>query len=369
MGIKSARSFFINKILFPKILIINEPGIIISKTLQIVNSKRRRMVYDFEEVLVGLQSETLKKLGDKAASDLFYKIGKDVGVQYGFFMGKNKVPKFLRKSTIEYFFARLGSVGMSFGRKAVFNEKDNSLILHGEDSLICRKTQNSWMFAGVASGLLSFVICKNIEAEPRCKNCSKSCSIIANENIPARYIPNSNELCIDKNYEKFNFPEKTSRSNNAPALNKFYDFKKITILDDGKSYFDGRALFFSEAHMMGIVAKNYLIANKDIFEDAIIKYSEELSSYLFRAMDKEEDKIKYFCGILSAFGYGIPSLLKDGREITIRLMHPPITRYGLLYFVLEVNGFLNTLYNTSFKLVKIKEIYNPIVTSISYVEN
>ncbi len=366
MAIKSARNFFINKILFPKILNINEPGIITSKSLGIRKGKRRRMTYSFEEILSGLQLETLKELGNKKSSDLFYKIGKDVGTQYHFFIGKKKFPKLLRKDIVEYFFTRLSSVGMSFGKTIILDEKDNSWIFTGTDSLICRKTGNSSMFAGVVSGVLSLIVGKNIEAESRCKNCSESCKIIANENIPRKYIPDLNELKLSKDYENLNFPKKSIQRHKTSSLNNLYSFKKITVNKEGKSYFDGKALFFSEINMLELVAKNYLEDNKRILEKGIIKNAEKVADHLLRNLNVEEEKLNYIKEILGSFGAGIPTIIKNKRKITVSILYPPITKYGFLYRALEINGFLNSIYKKNFKLLNIKTQYHPTVTSLIY---
>ncbi len=366
MGFKDSKNFFINKILFPKILLINQPGIITSKSFGMGKSNSRRMTYNFEEILSGLQLETMNQLGAEKSSELFYKIGKEVGIQYQFFLGRKKFPRFLKKRVIEYFFTRLSSVGMSFGKKVIFNEKNNSLILEGKDSLICRKTGNSVMFAGLVSGVLSFIIGKNIEAEVKCSNCSKSCKIIANENIPLRYIPSLEELKLSKDYEKLNFPIRLTSKHKISSLDKLYSFNKIVVTKDGKSYFDSKALFFSEINMLELVAKNYLEENKKILEKGIIESSKKVADYLLRNLNNSEEKLNYFLEILGSFGAGIPRIIKDKRKIVIKLLYPPITNYGILYRVLEINGFLNSVYKKNFKLSEILTQYNPAVTLLTY---
>jgi len=365
MVIKNAKDFFINKIIFPNVLITDRPGVIISKTLGIFGNRKRRMIYDFEDIFASLQRETLAELGNGRASDLFYKIGKDVGTQYSFFFSKQKIPTLFLQSFINYTFSRLASVGMSFAKFISFDPKNISLVLEGEENIICRQTGNASMFAGLVSGVLSSLCGENIEAEAKCIDCSKKCRIEANRDISVKYLPSLKEIAPLKNYDSLNFPSKINLPSKLPALNDFYNFKKI-IHKDTKFYFKGRVLFFSEANMPGIVAKNYE-DNKKLFENATIKSAESLALDLFRETGKTKNKLNYLQGLLSAFGWGVPYYYKrESNQVIFKFLYSPINRYGSLYQALELNGFLNAIFNKKFRIKSLETKYNPVVTEITY---
>jgi hypothetical protein len=76
MGIKS---YIFKKFFLPKNIIINRPGVILTKTVQKYweSHSQSRIAYVFEDVIADLQLETKKDLGEKETAELWYRIGKD----------------------------------------------------------------------------------------------------------------------------------------------------------------------------------------------------------------------------------------------------------------------------------------------------
>jgi len=81
------------------------------------------MAFFFEDILVNLQLETIKKIGYKKTADLWYKIGKDIGTRY-FLLGKiRQIPQFLLPLTINHIFSGFKQAGMSIGTQIKFDSK------------------------------------------------------------------------------------------------------------------------------------------------------------------------------------------------------------------------------------------------------
>src|SRR3989339_1843298 len=90
MGLKN---YLFGKLIFPKVFIIDQPGIIINKTIGRFGKEgvKTRVVYNFEYIAVNLYLETVKKIGKKKTDDLWYRIGKERGKKnFLFFFEKKK---------------------------------------------------------------------------------------------------------------------------------------------------------------------------------------------------------------------------------------------------------------------------------------
>ena len=89
--VKNIQKYLFNKLFFPKVVIIDKPGIIINKTIGKFGKEgtKTRVIYIFEDIYSELQLETIKDLGKDKTDLLWYKIGKDVIIRY-FFLAKMK---------------------------------------------------------------------------------------------------------------------------------------------------------------------------------------------------------------------------------------------------------------------------------------
>jgi len=364
--VKDVRKYLFDKLFFPKVAIIDRPGIIINKTVSKFGKEgvKTRVIYHFEDIPVNLYLETVKKLGKEKTDDLWYKIGKDIAVRYLLFAKIKKIPKALLPLVIEHMFNTINSTGFTFGEKVNYNLKGKSLITHGKDCVICRKTKSGYFPAGIASGVLSFLLRENIEAEPHCNDCPKNCKIIASLKITKKYIPNIEELKPLRDYNKLNFPQNYKTSSEFKSFTDLLKFKKIQIgKKKGVFYFQDNVIIPSEVGLAKMNLKNYSEINElNLFKKIIIKTSEKIAENILQNEKSIEEKIKAINIMLSAFGWGLPYHKRIGNKIIYKFKFPPTTRYGPLFRALILNGYLNNIYNKKFN---IKNITNERMEFIS----
>jgi len=351
------KKYILSKLILPKTLIIDRPGIIINKTTRRYGkeSVRTRIIYHFEDIAINLYSEVLKKLGKEKADFLWYKIGKEAGTRYFLFVKRRKMPSLLMPLIIKHIFRTFDAAGMSFARDIFYNKKKKFLVTNGRNCAICRKTKSGDVMAGITSGILSSLLKENIEAEVRCTSCPDKCKIVASPQIPRKYVPNFKELAPLKDYDRLNIPTENGQTN----LKSFTDllkFKKIRINgQNGSFYFQNKMIVPSEIGLPGIISKNYIeIGEKNLFKKTVINTSENIIHELFGELNFQ-DKIKAIRNMVSAFGLGIMYLKKIKNTIILDFINPPITKFGPMFRAFILNGYINAVYDKKFG---IKELTN-----------
>jgi hypothetical protein len=232
---------------------------------------------------------------------------------------------------------------MTFGKDIEFKE-DGSMIITGNNCIICRKTKNGALIAGITSGILSAILKKNIETGIGCQNCPRNCKIIADPSLKQRYVPNLEDVKRSKNYIKNNFS--SARHNIlqkklTPFLHLFR-FKKVWISDDMKFCHSNKTLFPCEIGLPELIVKNYdTIGKLDLLKKIVIRSSEEIISDFLEGKKTTDQKIKEIIGLITAFGWGVPDYKKTNDKVIFFFINPPISRFGphLRSFIL--NGYLN----------------------------
>lgn len=180
----SIKDYLFNKLFFPKVVKIDKPGIIYTISDRKFGNPgaRKRIIWHFEDIVVNLILETVKELGKKKTQELWYKIGKDVGTRYLLLAKIKPLPLFILNHVIVYIFQSLKAGGFSLAEDIKYNSKKRSLVLRGNNNIICRKTKICTA-EGIISALFSFLNKENIEAEAKCENCPNGCLVVANKNI------------------------------------------------------------------------------------------------------------------------------------------------------------------------------------------
>lgn len=352
---------FFDEFLFPKIMIIDRPGIIINKSIRKFGgeSTRTRIIYHFEDISKNLYLETKRKLGKEEADFLWYKIGKDMATRYFLFSKKKKISNILMPFIIEHIFKTFSGVGLNFSKNVNYNQTKKSLIATGRNCVICKEIGTGHIAAGLTSGVLSSLNNINIEAEPACTNCPNNCRIIASPKIKKKYIPNFEKLKPIKNYDKLNFPEKeSSEAARFQSFSDFLKFKKITVdKQNNFFYFCDKIIVPSEMGSPGIVLKNYLECNQEkLFQESVIKTTEGIMEDILKHQKTTKNKIKILCNIISAFGWGIPFHKKIKNQVIFEFLYPPINNENdSLFRALILNGYLNGIYNKKFKIHYLKD--------------
>jgi len=346
--------FVFSTLFFPKKVLIDRPGIIVNKIMQKYSglNSQHRAVFFFEEIMSGLQNESIKKLGRDKAKALWYKTGKDVAARYLVLGNAKKMPSFLQKITIEYVLSGFRAAGQTFALKTNFNSSDKSFVVTGNNNLVCRKTNLGDFSSGLVSGIVSFFTGENIEAETIC-NCP-NCKIIANKKIQKKYILNIDFVRPDKYYFSLNFPKFISNSSGSGSFKDFIKFRKIVVDIDSKFTYKGHALALGEIGLFHIIARNYIDAlSKKSFDDVVLKASINIAKDMFAKKINESDKIDEIFKMLSAVGYGNFFFRKNLKKITVINKWVPYYDGIFYYQQLMLCGFLNAATNHKWSILEV----------------
>lgn len=356
MGNKSVRDYIFNKLFFPKVAIIDKPGIIINQISRKYGNikSRHRTIFYFEDILADLQLETQKMLGKEESKQLYYNIGIDGMKRYLLHGQAKKVPMFLLKPTLRYIFDGFVSAGYTAAKNFSYDSKKNKFVLTGEDNITCRKSGQCEQFCGGLSVLMNLLISKSFIVNSRCDK--ERCRIIATS------IPDKSEdvtddfLKIEKEYQRINFPRFTITSHDKfHSFSDLIKFKKIEFDEKGKYYFQDKVIGPSPQDLFGLIEYHYRKINRiDILEKAVVKSSLKLMNDLKKDILNKKEGMMILKTIISAFGLGVPYINQEKNKLILRLIHPPITKFGFHYNTLMIQGFLQSILS---KKISFKEIY------------
>lgn len=357
-----------NNLLFPRKLIIDNPGIIINKFFRMYGEAHSqiRTIFYFEDILVNLQLETIKELGKERASELFYRMGKDMGKRYLLLAKAKKPPSFLLPLIIEHIFMGFRVSGLSLAENIKFNKNNNSLILEGDDSIVSRKSKDANMYGGIISSFFSFLIGENIEAESFCENQTDHCRMVLNPENKQRYVSTLILSESDKEFYKLNFPSNINYTGNMYSFKDLMKFKKISILKEGKFYFKNRNIIPTPIDFPSLISSYYLKDNREILERGLINGAESITKDLINEEDSPEKKIKNLLSLLCALGWGFPTYKIYEKELEFTFLYPPLMKKDFLYPSLVLNGFINYIFKNKFLIKKTDFSFNPIKVKIQY---
>ncbi|MCK4997696.1 hypothetical protein KAS08_05315 [Candidatus Pacearchaeota archaeon] len=361
---KNIKNYVLNNLFLSKRVIIDKPGFIIhcASAFYGLKQSKKRIIYFFEDDFIDLQKNTIKDIGKKKASFLYYKIGKDFVTRHLNFSSSKSPPLFLKSYLIKRIFESFSSAGMSIGDNVSFNENNNSIVLHGKDNIISRKTKDLSLFCGIVSGVLSYFCGMNIEAKSL--NNEK---IIANQNIKKKYISNINKKIDLAKYNKSNLPIKNNSHNPIyPSLKDLMKFNKVRH-KEGKHWFKEHLIIPMEIGIPEIYVKHY--EQNDLLhllKQSLLKSSEKRAKFIFDRKSISDDIIK-LSSILCGLGWGKLIIKIDKGEISCHFISAPITSGDFLFQSLILNGYLNYILNRKYyfssvetsttKIPKIKIIY------------
>ncbi len=344
------RDYWVKKLLFPKNVLIDEPGVIVNCVMRKYGGARskQRMVFFFEDIIVGLQKETEITLGYDDACKMWYEIGKEVGTRYLLLSHIEKMPHFLFGAVLEHIFSGFCGGGQSFAEKFIFDIKNLEFFFEGSNSILCRKTANGNFSAGVISGVISFIVGKNIEATTSCI-CPNACRISASPNNEERYILNKSNLLPDFNYSKFNFFTNVLSNKSIYSFKDMIRFNKIRLIQD-KWVIEKSFLVPGEVGMIGIINDAFVRRGiGKVFDSTVIKEAEALAKKILMKQDIDFN-FKKITTLFSVLGMGIIQYFRSGDKLEISIKFPPYSKYGFNYIIFLLNGFINIAMNKKMRL-------------------
>ena len=340
------KKHFFRKFIFPKVLIIDKPGLIVSKNFNNLNSRAHnmRIVYNFEDFYVNLYFDTLKNLGKEKTDNLWYRMGKDLGIRYFLFNGLTNFPFSKVTLALKYFQAMFIMIGMGFCKNLNYDISNKKYVFWGNNNIITRKTLNTSYMEGILAGVISFITKENMESRGFYDELSDEGKIIIDQKFPKKYSPNISSLKVDPKY-KLNFYQSNKVTSNLYSFSDLLKFNIIQIDEGKKFYFGEHTLLPTEISLIEIIAKSYFdIGEGELFRKSTMGFVKDLCLNIFEILEDSNKKMKFFRNILSAFGFGEVYFKKEGNSVRVDFLNPIFTEFGLNYLKSFINGFVNYFY-------------------------
>jgi hypothetical protein len=343
------KKYNFKKLYFSQFVIINNPGIIISKSFNFVNNLGRkiRVVYTFEKIYVDLYFNTLQKIGKEKTDELWYRVGKDISIRY---LLMNK--KFFSLSKFEKIIKHFQEIfrwgGLDFLENLNYDLNKKYFEFSCNNNLFCKKIGNFSFMEGFASGLISFILRENLEAESFYNKKTGFYKIIICSSFKKKHAPNFSFLKIYSKYN-LNFLEIDKFKSSLSSFSDFLRFNLIKLDSGNKFLFKGETIIFSEIGFPEIFAMEYKqMGYKKIFENSVKKSCEELCDFYLLKLKSSEEKTKLFRNLMSAFGFGEIYLRKEKNKIRVSFLKSIYINFDLIFLKSVINGFLNYIYKKNF---------------------
>ncbi len=341
-------SYTLKKLFFPRRIIIDVPGAILSSAHTIYSKKKinRRIVFIPEEFFVELFKKTRLELGKEKAADFLYSLGRDCAKLHIFLSGVSKPPKILLSLFIESIFKILLASGGTVATEVKFIKKNNRLVIKGSDNIICRKTSDPSFFLGGLSYLFGFCTGANIKAESFCKNCPNNCHILLSPGTRKAYSSFDRGFFNKDCFEETDLRKLKAFKGNYASFSDLIKHKKV-IFKSGKYRLLNKTILLPfSPPILSLIYKSYLdkgIAN--IINSSILSLDCLFANHL---LEEDYSKIKPFLSFLSSLGFGIPTILKRDNLLQLNLGYFPKTCFGVDFFAYLFNANLNRIYNLEY---------------------
>lgn len=341
------REHSFRKLYHPKIVNVFVPGEILHKNPGLFGSGPiiTRSNYSFELFFSNLYKDSNSVLNKKELSDLWYRIGKDMVKKYLAFYSKMKINQSNIVEVLKYFSDHFCAVGMSVFENVFCDFEKEEFTFSGENSIVCRGSFDGSYLAGIASGLISFLLGKNIEANFLCNNCPKSCKIIVRNDFTFRY-ESKESLDLEQFYSEISFGD------NEEKVASFYDFLnfKFVLIDNYKKFsFEDFSLFPSEIGLLNIFFYNYSkMGLEGLYFNSFRKTSEIILDKILNESLSISQKITKIRNMSSAFGWGKVKFSKIDKHVTVNFFKSAFVFYNVEFIKIFFNVVLNKIYSLDF---------------------
>lgn len=331
---------------------ITKPGLILQNNPGIFGNKKfvSRSIYVFEENFVKLYLDTLAEIGFESCSDLWYEIGKDISFRFFLNYQNIKINKFSVEKILRFFCNHFCAVGMSCCEHVDFDFKKERFIFTGDNSVLCRKFNNGAYNAGVLSGLMSFLLKKNIEGDFFCEDCPKGCKIIVDRDLPYRYVP-SYHTRKEISEHKPDLKEKKILASNLSSFSDFLKFKIIKVDKERKFEIYGKTLIPVEVGFPGVIARAYYRWGLfDLYKKSFKNSIDEIIDVFIEKKSTLRENISRIRNIFSALGFGEVYFTIEKNKVSVRFLSPIFISGEVFIVDLIIESLLNFLFGEEFKL-------------------
>lgn len=358
-------NYWIKKLLFPKKILIDEPGIITNCVMRRYGGikSRQRVTVFFEDIISNLQMQSIKKLGKAKASKIWYDGGKAAIERYFFLACTKAASPVIFDSVLTYVLNGFQSSGFSALKN--YKKTKNKIVFNGNNNIICRKTGDSSFMCGFLSGTLGSLTGSNFKVVGECKNCPEACSFSCT-NGNTKYNSFKHGISVEK-YNADNFPEVYAIGKRLGTFRGFMKFNKIDIKSKNGLAYKGKRIILTENGCFELPIKELKKAGgEELMEKGIKDEAEKICASILSSKTKKE-KMNELLNLLSAFGWGKPSCKIDSSKLRFKFLNPPINKCGSNYLIYLLNGFINNIFEKKFKFDKIKHSIKPFVLTIDYI--
>ena len=283
---------------------------------------------------------------------MWYRIGKDFGVR-GMLLAKVKRKHpFLLPITIRYLATVFKSAGGTVCEDVIYDTHNQSLILRGKDNIIWRKIKDGSFFAGVISGMMTILTGKNMEGQATSYDNDQNYSEIKVNYVNSKkYIQDLEGLSPLKDKYRLNFLHLEKNYNNLCSFSDLFRFKRSGIDSTGKFFFNKKTIIPFEIGIFGLITHHYsLIGEKRLMEKGLSKGVQDVSKHILENEITQEQKLRAIMTMICAFGGGIPIYTKTKKNFVLKIIFPPITRYGFFFENTLIKEYLSCIFECDVKI-------------------
>lgn len=362
---RGIRDYWVKKLLFPKKVLIDEPGIITNCVMRKYGGvkSRQRMTVFFEDIISNLQSQSIKELGKTRASEIWYYGGKNAAERYFLLARAKVVPAVIFDSVLKYILGGFRSSGFSAAKN--YYRVADKFIFTGDNNIICRNTGDSSYMRGFLSGTLSSLTGNEVDVVEKCVGCPNACCFsCTGSNIKHVFSKYSTPVV---NYDMVNFPKGSVDKTKQVSFRNLMKFDKAVINNKDGLMYKNKSIILTESGCFELLIKDLIEAGGTrLLEKGVRDEAERLCKAILDSKT-EKERIEELLFILCAFGWGVPSYKKSFSKLSFTFLNPPINRFGSDYLIYSLNGFVNYIFERKFNIGRVKRFNNPPVLTVDYI--
>ncbi|MBT4647770.1 hypothetical protein HN827_03365 [archaeon] len=365
----SPKKYLLRNLFFPKIIKIDYPGIIISKTTRKFSfkEKTRRQIYIFEDIISDLQNNTINSLGENNAKKIWGEIGTSLGK---FYVSKSRikpVPKIILEESIKYILKVFSTGGATCMTKFSVSKNAEIIKLNGSGNIVCRKTGINEFRVCFGKEILEAMTGYNYATEGICKkSCDKICHLKF-EKINKEKSKKNIEIYDDSKDQKY-FETLKNIDENIPlkSFDEFVKFKKIKLNDTDKLVLFDKLCIMPWPLPLDII---YYIYEKHNCEHLIEKslYNTINSFKKTLLKNSKDNEIEILKNLFSVLGWGIFDIRSSKNVTKCSIKYPiSIQKNKNNFYSLVIKAFLEAFLRKKFtKITKKVSLENILFLEFS----
>jgi len=353
-------SWYIRKILIPKIEEIDHPGFIIENLAKArLLDISLRQVFLPEKILVKFEEKIIDKFGNAGAS-ILYSIGKKFGYYYSYISNFPNI-KNNKKSFLSYLDYTIKYIETTYASEIKYNLNTDSITFRMKDYIICSKNGIGYLFSsGGIAGIWAYVT-QDIKVEavkPKCQGRGDAvCEVIAApyETIkkmgyqPIKCLNISDVLKKDElyvNMNKIRSPSWAKKSLKMLIDSGFLEYKHGQIIYQDERFFE------FEINFMYIIEKE--LQKSKAMNDILWKVSFDWGKEFSNRIGKQNPS-KFIMDFFPSLGFGDIFIQRSPWKVMINYF-PFAKSYVDINFVMLRGIFSGIITGLTGNIVKLENV-------------